>query len=157
VLILDEPTVGIDPIQVAQTRELIKELGRQRTILLSTHILPEVSNVCGRVIIIHQGRIVARDPIEALSTLIRGGSRIRLRVSGPPDEVSAEIGRIAGIQVVSYEAPYHLVSHPSDQSPHSEITQAMVRRGWTLLSMTPVDMSLEEIFLSLTAEEKPGP
>jgi ABC-2 type transport system ATP-binding protein len=156
VLVLDEPTVGIDPIQVAQTRELIRELGRERTILLSTHILPEVSMICERVIIIHQGRIVARDRIEALSALLRGGSRIRLKVEGPPDEVSDQLRQIATIQEVSYEAPYHLASFRSDQSPQAEITQAVVRRGWTLLSMAPVEMSLEDIFLNLTTEEKAG-
>jgi ABC-2 type transport system ATP-binding protein len=156
VLVLDEPTVGIDPIQVAQTRELIRDLGREHTILLSTHILPEVSMICERVIIIHQGRIVARDRIEALSALLRGGRRIRLKVEGPHEEVSAELRRIAAIQDVNYDAPYHLASFRSDQSPHAEITQAMVRRGWTLLSMTPVEMSLEDIFLNLTTEEKAG-
>ena len=78
VLILDEPTIGIDPIQVAATRQLIKELGKESTILLSTHILPEVSVICERVIIIHEGRIVAEDRIENLSSKISGSKQIRL-------------------------------------------------------------------------------
>jgi ABC-2 type transport system ATP-binding protein len=154
VLVLDEPTVGVDPIQVAQTRELIRVLGRERTILLSTHILPEVSMICERVIIIHRGRIVAQDRIEALSALSRGRSGIRLKVDGPPEEVSIELKHVGAIQDVSYEAPYHLASFESDKSPHAEITSAIVRRGWTLLLMAPVEMSLEDIFLDLTSEEE---
>ena len=156
VLILDEPTVGIDPIQVAQTRELIKDLGRDHTIMLSTHILPEVSMTCERVIIIHQGRIVAEDRIENLSTVLRGGSRMRLKVQAPAQEVTDRLSQIASIRQVSYEAPYHLVSFASDQSPHSEITEAVVRSGWTLLAMESAQMSLEDIFLELTGEEEKG-
>ena len=82
VLILDEPTVGIDPLQVVQTKELIKTLGQRRTILLSTHILPEVSLICERVIIIHEGRIVAEDSIENLSSILKGEQRLRLKAAG---------------------------------------------------------------------------
>ncbi len=103
VLILDEPTVGIDPIQVAQTRDLIRELGKEHTILLSTHILPEVSMICERVIIIHQGRIVAQDRIENLTALLKGGSRIRLRVQGPDEEVTRRLREIDGVQAVRFE------------------------------------------------------
>lgn len=153
VLVLDEPTVGIDPIQVAQTRSLITELGRNRTILLSTHILPEVSMTCERVIIIHQGRVVARDRIDRLSAMIEGASRMRLVIDGPPDEIGTELESIASIRSVAYEEPYHVVSFPADKSPHGAITEAVVRRRWTLRVMSPVEMSLEEIFLNLTTEE----
>ena len=97
VLILDEPTIGIDPIQVAQTRQLIRKLGENRTILLSSHILPEVSMVCERVIIIHQGRIVAEDSIDRLSSMVSGAERLRLRVDGPADEVAAALEAVAGV------------------------------------------------------------
>ncbi len=152
VLILDEPTVGIDPIQVAQTRQLIRELGKEHTILLSTHILPEVSMICERVIIIHRGRIVAQDRIENLTALLRGGSRIRLRVQGPDDEVTRRLREIDGVQAVRFEKPYHVVSFPSDREPRAEITETIVRSGWTLLTMEAVEMSLEEVFLELTSE-----
>lgn len=154
VLILDEPTVGIDPIQVAQTRSLITELGRNRTILLSTHILPEVSMTCQRVIIIHQGRVVARDRIDRLSAMIEGANRMRLVIDGPVDEIARELESIPSVRSVAYEEPHHVVSFPTDESPHEAITGMVVRRGWTLRVMSPVEMSLEEIFLNLTTEEK---
>jgi ABC-2 type transport system ATP-binding protein len=154
VLILDEPTIGIDPIQVAQTRQLIKTLGQDRTILLSTHILPEVSMICRRVIIIHEGKIVAKDRIENLSMLLKGGKRLRLKVKGPADKVADSLRRISSVREVSYEQPYHIVEFASDQEPQAEITKILVRNGWTLLAMESAEMSLEDIFLQLTNGEE---
>jgi len=154
VLILDEPTIGIDPIQVAQTRQLIKTLGQDRTILLSTHILPEVSMICERVIIIHEGKIVAQDRIENLSTLLKGGKRLRLKVKGPVEKVADSLGRISAVREVRYEQPNHIVEFASDQEPQAEITQILVNSGWTLLAMESAEMSLEDIFLQLTGEEE---
>jgi len=156
VLILDEPTIGIDPIQVAQTRRLIKELGKEHTILLSTHILPEASMICERVIIIHEGRIVAEDRIENLSTVVKGGNRIRLKVQGPAEKVTDRLRQINSIREVAYEKPFHIVEFPADQEPQAKITEAMVQSRWTLLSMESVEMSLEEIFLQLTTKEETG-
>ena len=157
VLILDEPTIGIDPIQMAQTRQMIKELGKDRTILLSTHVLPEVSIICERVIIIHQGKIVAEDRIENLSRILKGGRRLRLKVQGPVDRVSDGLRGIHAIRSVSYEEPCHIVAFATEQQPQSEITGLMVHNGWTLLSMESDEMSLEEIFLELTSEERAKP
>ena len=154
VLILDEPTIGIDPIQVAQTRALIKELGRERTILLSTHILPEVSMICERVVIINEGKIVAQDRIEDLSGVLEGGRRLRLRVSGPVAEVTERLAQIPAIDEVKYEAPYHMVRFTEDREPQAAITQTLVESGWTLMEMEAVEMSLEDIFLRLTTTEK---
>ena len=156
VLILDEPTIGIDPIQVAQTRRLIKELGKEHTILLSTHILPEASMICERVIIIHEGRIVAEDRIENLSTVVKGGNRIRLKVQGPAEKVTDRLRQINSIREVAYEKPFHIVEFPADQEPQAKITEVMVQSRWTLLSMESVEMSLEEIFLQLTTKEETG-
>ncbi len=154
VLILDEPTIGIDPIQMTQTRKLIRELGKGRTILLSTHVLPEVSMMCERVIIIHEGRIVAQDSIQKLAGVLRAVSGIRVKVHGPAEEVAERLASIGGIQRVSYDAPYHTVEYPSGQEPEATIVETVVRAGWTLLSMESVDMSLEDIFLQLTAERE---
>jgi ABC-2 type transport system ATP-binding protein len=154
VLILDEPTIGIDPIQVAHTRRLIKELGRDRTILLSTHILPEAGMICERVIIIHEGRIAAQDRIENLSTMMKGGKRLRLQVRGPADRVTEGLACIGGVSEVRYEPPYHIVEHPSDREPQTAVTELLVRNGWTLLAMESVELSLEEIFLHLTTDEE---
>ena len=151
VLILDEPTSGIDPIQVVQTKNLIKELGRERTILLSTHILPEVASICERVIVIHQGRILAEDRIENLSTLLSGARRLQLQVQGPAEAVTARLRAIQAISGVTYAAPHHLVEFRPEHEPQAMITRALVEEGWTLLSMDMVDMTLEEIFLQLTA------
>ena len=155
VLILDEPTIGIDPIQVAQTRQLIKHLGENRTILLSSHILPEVSMVCERVIIIHQGRIVAQDSIENLSSLVTGDEQLRLRVRGPANEVSGVLGAIAGVSEVTYQEPFHTLRVEAGKEPQGEITSALVAKGWSLLSMETVGMSLEQIFLRFANDQRP--
>ncbi len=155
VLILDEPTIGIDPIQVAMTRQLIKELGKKSTtILLSTHILPEVSVTCERVIIIHEGRIVAEDRIENLSSMISGAKRIRLEVEGPSAKVAERLRQVKGVRRVSYDESYYIVECPPNQDLRGKITEAIVQGGWTLLSVESIEMSLEDIFLKLTAEEE---
>ncbi|MFC2025143.1 ATP-binding cassette domain-containing protein [Chloroflexota bacterium] len=154
VLILDEPTVGIDPIQVAMTRQLIKELGKEHTIILSTHILPEVSVICERVIIIHEGKIVAEDRIENLSSMMSGSKRLRLEVKGPSQKVTERLRRIDGVRRVRYEDPHHLVECSGEQDPRAKITEAIVQGGWSLLSLESIAMSLEDIFLKLTAEEE---
>ena len=156
VLILDEPTIGIDPIQVAMTRQLIKELGKECTVLLSTHVLPEVSMTCERVIIINEGRIVAEDRIENLSSMIGGSKRIRLEVAGPSKQVAERLRRIKGVQRVSYQDSHYVVECSAGQDPRGKIMETIVQGGWTLLSMESIEMSLEDIFLKLTTEEETG-
>jgi ABC-2 type transport system ATP-binding protein len=153
VLILDEPTVGIDPIQVSQTRSLIKELGKEHTILLSTHILPEVSLTCSRVIIIHGGKIVAEDRIENLSAIMKGARRLRLEVKGPHDQIVKRLQRIDGVRKVTKEGNYLIIESPMSVDPRGQITETIVKSGWTLLSIEAVEMSLEDIFLQLTTKE----
>ena len=154
VLILDEPTVGIDPIQVSQTRSLIKELGKEHTILLSTHILPEVSVTCNRVIIINNGEIIAEDSIENLSAVIKGARRLRVEVKGPHDQIVKRLQRINGVRKVSKEGDYLIVESPIQIDPRGQITEAIIKSGWTLLSIESVEMSLEDIFLQLTTSEE---
>ncbi len=154
VLILDEPTIGIDPIQVAMTRQLIKGLGKEHTILISSHVLPEVSMICERVIIIHEGHIVAEDRIENLSSLISGGRRIRLEIEGPKEKVIERLRGIDGVLRVGYDEHYYIVECPAERDLRGQITEAIVQAGWTLLSLESVEMSLEDIFLKLTAEEE---
>ncbi|MDO8686956.1 MAG: ATP-binding cassette domain-containing protein [Dehalococcoidales bacterium] len=154
VLILDEPTVGIDPIQVAMTRELIKELGREHTILLSTHILPEVSVICERVIIIHQGKIVASDSIANLSAIISGVKRLRLEVSDPSEAVAERLRQIEGVRQVSRQDSHYIVECSGSEDPRAKIMAAIIQGGWTLLSLESVEMSLEDIFLKLTTKEE---
>jgi ABC-2 type transport system ATP-binding protein len=133
---------------------MIRELGKERTILLSTHILPEVSMICERVIIIHKGRIVAEDRIENLSAILKGGRRIRMRVEAPPADVTGRLEGIDGVRSVSYEEPYHVVEFGTEEEPRARITRAMVDAEWTLLSMESVEMSLEDIFLEVTRSEE---
>ena len=154
VLILDEPTIGIDPIQVAMTRQLIKELGQEHTILLSSHILPEVSMTCERVAIMNEGRIVAEDRIENLSSILKGTKRIRLEVEGPRKKVTERLHQIEGVSQVSYEDPHYIVECAAEQDPRGKIMQTIVQDGWTLLSMESIEMSLEDIFLKLTTAEE---
>jgi ABC-2 type transport system ATP-binding protein len=155
VLILDEPTAGIDPIQVAQTRNLIKELGKEHTILISTHILPEVSMICERVIIINRGKIVAEDKIENLSAILKGGRRIRVEVKGPADKISQALRGVPGVRRVMREGAYFIAESPVEIDSRARITETMVKNGWSLLSVEAIEMSLEEIFLQLTTKEEP--
>jgi len=154
VLIMDEPTVGIDPIQVAMTRQLIKELGKERTVLLSTHILPEVSIICERVIIIHEGKIVAQDSIENLSSVVSGVKRFRLEVNGPSKQITEKLRRLPGVVRIRYDGSTYIVECASGQDPRSKISEAIIQSGWTLLSLEAVEMSLEDIFLKLTTHEE---
>ena len=154
VLILDEPTVGIDPIQVAMTRQLIRELGKDRTIILSTHILSEVSVTCGRVLIIHEGKIVAEDRIENLSLMMRGARCIRLQVEGPPRKITERLRKTRGVIRVSSQGNHYVVEYSSGQDVRGNITKSIIQGGWNLLSLESVEMSLEDIFLKLTTEEE---
>jgi ABC-2 type transport system ATP-binding protein len=112
--------------------------------------------ICERVIIIHEGRIVAQNRIEDLSTALKGGKRIRLRIQGPADRITDCLAQIDGIRAVSYEEPHHTVEFPSDQEPQARMTETIVQNGWTLLAMESVEMSLEDIFLKLTSRGGAG-
>ena len=153
VLILDEPTIGIDPIQIKETRQLIKRLGKDHTIILSTHILPEVSQICTRVIIINEGKIVAEDTPERLTALLGGGERLYLEVRKPSADVPAQLAQISGVTQVELagEASYEIACAPGTDC-RAEIAREVVTRDWGLLEMRPIGMSLEEIFLKLTTE-----
>ncbi|MFC1982142.1 ATP-binding cassette domain-containing protein [Chloroflexota bacterium] len=155
VLILDEPTVGIDPIQVAMTRQLIKELGKEHTVLLSTHILPEVSMTCERVIIIHEGKIVAQDRIENLSSMISGSKRIHLELAESSSKLAARLRKVDGILRVSQDGSHYTIECTVEKDPRAKIMETVVQGGWSLLSLESAEMSLEDIFLKLTTEEEP--
>ncbi len=150
VLILDEPTVGIDPLQVAQTKELIKELGKKRTILLSSHILPEVKLICERVIIINKGKIVAEENISKLSTLLKSRQKLKLRIEGPTDEIIKYLSDIDDLSEVIYQEPYHIIEFEEGKKPQSKINKVIAEKDWNLLLMEDMEMSLEEIFIKLT-------
>lgn len=160
VLVLDEPTIGIDPIQVVETRQLIKDLGKDHTIILSSHILPEVSMICQRVIIINEGRLAAVDTPENLSNKLGGIERIRVQVKGPTREVAAVIRDVSGVTGVESDDTgtegvfRYIVEARPGRDARPNIASAIVRRKWDLLQLESLGMSLEDIFLRLTMKEE---
>ena len=158
VLILDEPTIGIDPIQVVETREVIRDLGREHTILLSTHILAEVSLLCQRVLIIHDGALVAEDAPDQLARRLRGTERLELEVRGPADEVTTALRSVPGVTNVRRTESGDHHSYTIDARHGADLTEdvarLIVQRDWGLLRLSPTVMSLEEIFLQLTTGEE---
>jgi ABC-2 type transport system ATP-binding protein len=158
VLILDEPTAGLDPKQIIETRELIKELAGTHTIILSTHILPEVSQTCQRVVIINKGHVVAVDTPDNLTARLRGSETMYVQVDANGADPSSMLGKIAGVTKVK-EADRHggavglEVESERGHDIRRELARTIVTNGWGLLEMRPMRLSLEEIFLSLTTEE----
>ncbi len=155
VLILDEPTVGLDPRQIIEVRDLIRELGESHTVILSTHILPEVREVCDRVIVINRGEIVAVDTIEALENRLQGNARVRLVVANA-DDLAPRLADIEGVLAVEAgDNGVFEVEMKQDQDPRAAIAETVVRSGAGLLELTPIGMSLEDIFLELTTVDEP--
>jgi ABC-2 type transport system ATP-binding protein len=162
VLILDEPTAGLDPKQIIETRQLIKELAGDHTIILSTHILPEVSQTCQRVVIINKGRVVAIDTPDNLTARLRGSETMYIQIDASGLDASGVLRRVAGVTrvvesdrreaVVGYE-----VESERGHDVRRELARAVVSSGWGLLELRPMRMSLEDIFLSLTTDEMPTP
>ncbi len=154
-LILDEPTIGLDPSQIVEIRQLIKELAGDHTVILSSHILPEVSQLCQRVIIINRGQIVASDTPENLSRQLGRGSRISLIVKGPPTEVVSTLKTLAGVKEVSVAGEdRYLVQGQNGQDLRPELARLVVERGWQLLELKAQEFTLEEVFLNLVTEEE---
>ena len=157
VLIMDEPTIGIDPIQVVETRSLIKGFGGEHTVILSTHILPEVSMVCDRVIIIHEGQVVAIDKPDNLSERLRGTERIEADIRGPAAQVMTALRNVDGVREVRRTGEGDVSSYYIESNVGAivgeEIAALVINQGWGLLKLQPIQMSLEEIFLRLTATE----
>ena len=161
VLVLDEPTIGIDPVQVVETRELIKSLGRDHTVVLSTHILPEVSMICERVVVINEGRIVAVDKPESLSVRLRGSEQVKLEVRGPERDVANRLRQVEGVrQVNRRRVDGNIYEYTLECDPGSGVRDGLasliVNQGWGLLGLQSVTMSLEDIFLKLTVREEEG-
>ena len=162
VLILDEPTAGLDPKQIIETRQLIRGLAGDHTIILSTHILPEVSQTCQRVVIINRGKVVAVDTPDNLTSRLRGSETMYLQVDAAGADAAEVLQRISGVtrvavadskqQVIGYE-----VDSEAGRDVRRELAAAVVGRGWGLLELRPMRMSLEEIFLHVTTEETAAP
>jgi ABC-2 type transport system ATP-binding protein len=154
VLILDEPTVGLDPNQIIKVRELITELGQDHTVVLSTHILPEVEQVCDRVFIIDHGRIVADGTPEALRTKLIGNPVVRVEIRGAGDNAPESLGRLQGVVAVERRAGgVFLLEHATDADPREAVFHLAVDRGWVLLGLTPEQATLEDVFVRLTTAD----
>lgn len=160
VLVLDEPTIGIDPIQVVETRQLIKDLGGDHTLIISTHILPEVSQICERVIIINEGQIIAVDTPENLAKRLVGTERVDLDIKGPQQDVMAALRNVEGVRnVVRIDGepgsvPRYRVQSELDVEIRADLASMVISSGWGLLRLDGVIMSLEEIFLRLTTDDQ---
>jgi ABC-2 type transport system ATP-binding protein len=159
VLILDEPTAGLDPRQIIETRELIKGLAGEHTIVLPTHILPEVSMTCERVLIINAGRVVAEDTPEGLTARMRGSEILSVTVEGAPDRVRDSVSSLAGVVQVRETGSQNgahtfQVETSSGQDIRRELARTIVQGGHGLLELKQVGMSLEDIYLKLTTTEE---
>ena len=158
VLILDEPTVGLDPSQIVEIRSLIKKLGKRHTIILSTHILSEVQIVCDRVIVINQGKIAADSTTAKLSESLSGGGRLLVTLSGKTSHsAKKELSAINGVRKVSQTGEKsgrcdYVIDFAAGRDVRKDIFDTAVKNGWTLLEMKESELSLEEIFLRLTGE-----
>jgi ABC-2 type transport system ATP-binding protein len=166
VLILDEPTAGLDPKQIIETRSLIKNLAGEHTIILSTHILPEVEQTCQKVIIISKGKLVATDTVENLTNRLRGTESIAVEVEGRDGEaeqpnVQQRLEQVSGVsRVIQKESRngrlLYEVESIQGRSVRADVARAVVESGWNLLELRPVAISLEDIFLQLTSSEAPS-
>ncbi len=159
VIILDEPTVGLDPKQIIEVRHLIKNLAGSHTIILSTHILPEVSMTCDRVVIINKGKIAAVDTPENLTSQLRGGQRIRVEVQAPEKPLTELLRQIPGAGRVDVQTSRTegrataIVEAASGKDIRSQVAAEIIGKGWPLFELHGVSMSLEEIFLELTTDD----
>ncbi len=159
VIILDEPTVGLDPKQIIEVRNLIKGLAGSHTIILSTHILPEVSMTCDRVVIINKGKIAAVDTPQNLTSQLKGGQKIRVEVQAPEKALRDALAQVSGTtRVETEQLPSHghlvaIVQTAQGADIRSAIAAKIVQNGWPLFELRGVSLSLEEIFLELTTDD----
>jgi ABC-2 type transport system ATP-binding protein len=162
VLILDEPTAGLDPKQIIETRDLIRSLAGDHTIILSTHILPEVAQTCQRVVIINKGRVVAVDTPENLTARLSGTETLYVQVDAPGADVASVLTAVAGVTRVAAAdmragSGAFEVASERGRDIRRELSREIVSRGWGLLELRPMRLSLEEVFLQVTTEETPEP
>jgi gliding motility-associated transport system ATP-binding protein len=159
VIILDEPTVGLDPKQIIEVRHLIKSLAGNHTIILSTHILPEVSMTCDRVVIINKGKVAAVDTPQNLTSQLKGGLRVRVEARAPEAALKDLLVNVPGVKGVQIEGAHNaghmiaMVEGTQGKDIRSEIAAGIVGKGWPLYELRGVSMSLEDIFLQLTTDD----
>ena len=158
VLVLDEPTIGLDPHQIIEIRNLIKSIGREKTVILSSHILPEVAATCDRVLIINQGQIVGSGTPAELSSMAQSGQTLYASIRGPHDEVRAALGQLAGVTDVIAQGTAdgltrYEVHAAGTGSISEEIFSLVARNGWSLAELQRKEINLEDVFLKLTMRD----
>jgi len=163
VLILDEPTAGLDPKQINETRQLIKDLAGDHTVVLSTHILPEVSQTCTRVVIINKGKVVAVDTPDNLTSRLRGSETMYVQLDAMGADAAGALAALPGVTRVSPSSAARgeglglEVESDAGRDIRRELAASIVNRGWGLLELRPMRMSLEDVFLKLTTQENDAP
>lgn len=159
-IILDEPTVGLDPKQIVEVRNLIRILGRDHAVILSTHILSEVQAVCDRMIIINNGKIVADKPTEDISNLVGGARRLKATVQGESEKVNSAISSIEGVvktTVLASKDPQCIdviIESEPGADVRRELFDVICKNGWALLGLENLGMKLEDVFIALTEKKK---
>ncbi|MFH1144492.1 MAG: ABC transporter, partial [Candidatus Eisenbacteria bacterium] len=161
VLILDEPTTGLDPNQIVEIRDLIRDIGRQKTIVLSTHILPEVEATCSRVLIINEGRLVASGTPGELAAQSQGDAKVHLTVRGAPELIEPVLRR-SGIAtdlrlVDTFDGKVRYAIGSAEEEPAEKLFQLAVQHGWVLSELQRESVSLEQVFTRLTTREAAAP
>lgn len=157
VLILDEPTIGLDPVQIIEIRETIKNLGKEHTVILSSHILPEITMICERVVIINEGKVVVVDSYESLSARFRESERIAIKLSKPDDQVIPRLKALTGVKEVFAEegnANCFIIESEIKSEIGEEVAKTIVSEGWGLQEMKLLSLSLEDIYRRLITGEK---
>ena len=156
VLVLDEPTIGLDPTQIIEIRRLIQELREEHTVLLSSHILPEVAQICQRVLIINKGQIIATDSPANLTSQLQKSAQVQLQVRGNTAELALALERLGGVQKVTVatgETGRVFVETDRSGDLRPEIARLVVDKRMDLLELKLVDLSLEDIFMQLVTDE----
>ncbi|MCZ7587249.1 MAG: DUF4162 domain-containing protein [Deltaproteobacteria bacterium] len=150
---LDEPTIGLDPVQIQEIRALIKELGQEHTVILSTHILPEVTMTCDRAVIIHRGKVTADGSLSELARKVGGPRRITVRLAEPDGTVAARLGKLAGVtKVEATSTPGRFAVHVAEGTqPANEVALEVLNAGWGLVEIADEVPSLEEVFVRMTS------
>ena len=162
VLIFDEPTVGLDPKQIIDIRNLIRMLGKEHTIILSTHILPEVQAVCDRIVVINKGKVVANEKTEDLVTAVDGSRKMVAKVVGPQDEVLKTLKSVAGIRSVDVlgkrdtDSISYLIESEDRVDARKPLFYTLASKGWPLVGLEGMELSLEDIFIRLVGEQRKG-
>ena len=151
VVILDEPTVGLDPLQIREIRSLIRELGDDHSVILSSHILPEIQATCDRVQIINRGELVLNDSIEGLTRRMQSSTLVIGLRQPPPEDTLATIEGVDGISGLG--SGRFRIQHKPEQSPAERLAERAVKEGWGLFELSPEQLSLESVFMELTRDE----